>query len=231
MQKNGKEAGTAEKWNSREERFWENLQKARYHGFGAYEIPRPLKCETCMITRFVPFSEAKKVPKELRKETGIHFYIDDFRFERVWHYPDIYVPMFREFGAVLTPDFSCYGDFPKAIKLYAFYRNAWLGCYWQENGITVVPQASWSSPETLSYAFDGIPEDSVLAVSSVGVMKREQDRQFFLQGYHHLIETKHPLKILFHGRIPDEISRYPVQVVQMATFLEGLRSRAGTGKR
>lgn len=39
------------------------------------------------------------------KENGIHFYIDDYQFERIWEQPQKYLGKIAEFDCMLTPDF------------------------------------------------------------------------------------------------------------------------------
>ena len=49
-------------------------------------------------------------------ETGIHFFADDYAFERLWNSPEQYIDMLRKFQCVLSPDFSLYMDMPMAMK-------------------------------------------------------------------------------------------------------------------
>ncbi len=223
--KNGRKRVRSMK-RARQERFWENVNRAVYYGHGAYGIPRMTAVKECSITDFVPFTEARKVPEHRRKQTGLHFYLDDYRFEQIWRNPDRVLPLLSGFGAVIAPDFSCYTDFPEALRIYAVYRNAWLGCWWQENGIPAIPQATWSAAETLAYAFDGIPEDSVVAVSSVGCMKNSGARALFEKGMRCLIAEKRPRLLLFHGILPEGM---PGNIRRIPVFTDRFRKRQEGG--
>ena len=57
--------------------------------------------------------------------------------------------MLREFRYVLSPDFSTYTEFPKAIQIYNHYRKHWVGAYLQEAGVNVIPTISLSTEDSL----------------------------------------------------------------------------------
>lgn len=179
-------------------RNYENLQKAMYSGDGAYDIPMLNPVTEIDVDNWISFNYVKghKNPKK----TGVHFFVDDYQFERVWKYPEKYVGMLAKFGAVCTPDFSPYSDFPKAVQVFQHYKKHWCGAYWQEHGVTVIPTITWSSPDTLEWAFDGEPFGSIIATSTLG-MKTDA----ILEGYKLIMEYLEPVKILWKGKIPDEL--------------------------
>ena len=86
---------------------------------------------------------------------GVHFFLDDYQFERVWNRPDNYVDKLSKFDCVLTPDFSLYTDFPLAMQIWNTYRSRLIGRYWQDCGVTVIPTVSWSTHESYNFCFDG----------------------------------------------------------------------------
>ena len=118
--------------NYRNTRNYENLNKRIFKGVGPYEIPQieATHFESCEFIGFNYAAQAKK-----REEKGIHFFLDDYQFERLWKTPDRYLSMLYDFKYVMTPDFSTYTDFPKIIQIYNHYRKHWIGAYLQENGI------------------------------------------------------------------------------------------------
>ena len=185
-------------------RGYENLQKAIYSGVGEYDIPSLLPVtEISEVEKWISFNKAKTCRRTDNK--GVHFFIDDYQFERVWQQPDSYMRFLSGFAAVCTPDFSPYSDFPKVIQIYNHYRKHWLGAYWQENGITVIPTITWSSPETLDWAFDGEPVGGVVALSSVGMFDTAEHRNWLIDGYNMMIDVLEPVAILWKGKVPNEI--------------------------
>lgn len=43
--------------------------------------------------------------KDQSVDKTIHFYLDDYQFERLWNKPDTYIPMLKPYRSCLTPDF------------------------------------------------------------------------------------------------------------------------------
>ena len=59
------------------------------------------------LDEFIPFnSENFNVDGELVRGAGLHFFLEDYRFEAVWNRPGQALKGLRPYGAILTPDFS-----------------------------------------------------------------------------------------------------------------------------
>ena len=180
--------------------IFENLNKYSFLGVGEWGIPANCGFNSLeMPEKWVSFCERKSVANPANY--GLHFFIDDYRFQAVWTHPDRYIDLLRRFKVVLSPDFSMYTDMPKALQLYNHYRKQWLGAYWQECGVTVVPTVSWSDEDSFSWCFDGVPEKSVVAVSSVGTQKKREAKQAFAAGYARMMEHINPTCVIYHGRL------------------------------
>ena len=186
----------------RRTRNYENLQIAFYSGVGRYDMPA-LEPTEITTKHFLPFNYASSIKETACDEVGIHFFLDDYQFQRIWTEPVRYVNMLRRFSQVLTPDFSMYADFPIAIQIYNHYRRQWFGKLMQDAGIDVIPTVSWSTQESYSFCFDGIPQHAAVAVSSVGTRRTKEARQLFLSGYNEMLSRLEPQKILFAGAIPE----------------------------
>ena len=186
----------------RSTRAYENLQKVRFEGVGEYDIPALRPVRHCNIENWIGFNFAKGC--EEPEKHGVHFFIDDYQFERIWKDPERYTDMLLRFNGVCTPDFSPYSDFPKAIQVYNHYRKHWMGAYWQRNGMLVIPTITWSDPSTLEWCFDGEPKDSVVAMSSVGMFKSAEYKRWLMVGYEEMMRRIYPRKIIWRGFIPEE---------------------------
>lgn len=184
----------------RQQRNYENLNKAIYEGAGAYDIPEiaPADYE---VDNWLGFNYARTCDEP--QLHGVHFFIDDYQFLRVWTQPDTYLAMLAKFQAVLTPDFSTYTDFPKAVQVYNHYRKHWLGAYWQQHGIRVLPTISWSDEASFEWCFDGEPVGATVAVSSVGTQVNREAGRLFMAGYNEMLERLQPSKIIMYGKVPD----------------------------
>ena len=176
---------------------FENLDKAIFEGAGAFEVPEILPVGFCDVTDFIPFNYAKT--HKHAAEKGVHFFIDDYQFERVWNAPDSYVNMLRKFKCILAPDFSTYTDMPAALQIYNHYRKHWVARYFALQGITVIPTISWSTPDSFEWCFDGEPQNSVVAVSNVGCMRDGECRDLFFKGFEEMKRILSPSKILCYG--------------------------------
>lgn len=156
---------------------------------------------------------------------ALHFFLDDYRFETAWSAPERLLPRVLTVGASLTPDFSLWRDMPRAGQLWNTYRNRWCGAYWQSQGAEVIPTACWGAPDTFDFCFDGIPPNSIVAISSIGIRSSEIDRQLFRAGLQELISRTQPKLLLAYGRLRfcDDIDLPNVR--QYDTFWDRRRKR------
>ena len=197
------------------QRDFENWYKFNFDGVGQYGIPSLLP-EHIDTKKFISFNYAKGCKEP--DENGVHFFLHDYQFQRLWDMPERYMLMLRRFDCVFTPDFSLYADMPKAMQIYHHYKKQWLGAYWQANCITVVPTVSWSDQASFEWCFDGIPSQAAVAVSSVGCMKDSTSLKLFLNGYQEMLKRLQPKQILFYGTVPEQIDKK--SVIHIMSFQE-----------
>ena len=146
--------------------------------------------------RLIGFNYAK-TSKD--KNCGIHFFVDDYQFERVWTSPEKYVGILEKYQCILSPDFSLYMDMPMPMKIWNIYRSRQIGAYYQRQGITVIPTLSWAEPDTFRFCFQGIERGSVVAVSTVGVKRNAEARQIWTQGMDAALDAIKPSAVLLYG--------------------------------
>ena len=115
--------------------------------------------------RWTSFGEKAKIANA--ENTGIHFYVDDYKFESVWTRPDKWIDLLRACRAVVSPDYSNYTDMSRAQQLWNHYRRQWCARYWQERGVTVVSSLSWACGHLEAWNFAGIPRGTTCATSFV----------------------------------------------------------------
>ena len=191
------------------QRNYENVQKMMFDGVGEYGIPM-IEVTQYDGADFIGFNYAKSTKDPESK--AVHFFLDDYQFNRVWTDPDRYIEMLKRYKYVLTPDFSLYTDFPKALQIYNHYRKHWLGAYWQMFGINVIPTVCWSDQESFEWCFDGEPTHSVVSISSVGTQNSGEKKRKFLDGYFEMIDRLQPTQIIFYGSVPEECNGNIVRV-------------------
>lgn len=120
-----------------------NLASGMYEGVGKYGIPEIEPVYECDVNNWISFNYVKKYSTKKDNDMGVHFFLYDHQFERVWNTPDKYITYLSRYNCVLSPDFSIFPDFPLAVNLFNHYRKHWLAKYWQERGITVIPTICW----------------------------------------------------------------------------------------
>lgn len=194
------ETRTSENWSEKPGKFDVLNLRVRFPSSNLYGLP------DLQPTDFVPTSLAAwNMPRhrEHAGQTGgaLHFYLDDYRFETLWSSPERLLPRVLAVGASLTPDFSVWRDIPRASQIWNTYRSRWCGALWQACGVEVIPTVGWGAPDTYDFCFDGIPEDSIVSVSDVGMKANEIDKELFRLGMRELVARTRPKLILAYGRL------------------------------
>lgn len=158
---------------------------------------------------------------------AVHFFLDDYRFERAWRKPQLYMESLRRFPAVLGPDFSLYTDYPSPLQRWNHYRNQLLMAYWQHEGLCVIPTASWADADSYEWCFDGLPERSVIAISSVGCMVHREAKEAMLEGTAALIRSKRPKALWVYGKVPRPLEGLLAGYgIPFREFVHGMERRA-----
>lgn len=98
------------------------------------EIP-DLRLDLCPVGPDMPLVAWGSRVRSAQFRGTWHFYVDDYRFTRVWEQPESVV----ETGAVgaVELNYSVFDQTPFPIALIATYRKRWLARFWQERGLAV----------------------------------------------------------------------------------------------
>ncbi len=163
---------------------------------GEYDMPVLKAYKEEPPDRLIPFNVAR-CTKDF--DSGVHFFIDDYQFERIWQQPERYLQMLKRHRAVIAPDFSQYADTPQTLRIWQNYRGKALAAWWQNNGVNVIPNVTWSTPESFDYCFDGQPTDSVIAINCQGILSSELSMYFWRTGYEEALRRLKPRIILRYG--------------------------------
>ena len=166
---------------------------------GAFEFPR-LKPGYQVPGQLIAFSKAISC-----KEYGqwVHFFEDDYLFERLWNNPRKYLPILKKYQGVILPDFSLYRDMPLVMQLWNIFRSRVIGNWLQNNGVKIIPNIRYGDHRTYQICCNGIARHSVIAVGSHGNMKNKEDREIFLKGLEIVVKILEPSVIIVFGTAPD----------------------------
>ena len=177
-----------------------NLELGLFPLDGPFGIPKLVPAHLNDCIPWIPFNCV--MSDQHREAHGVHFFIDDYLFQRTWNDPWRYAHLLSGYQAVMTPDFSMFTDYPVAVQLYNHWRKHQLGAYWQSLGMTVIPSICWSDHDSYAWCFDGEPVGGTVAVSSVGTQKNPLARTLFLDGYEEMMRRLLPEKVIFFGDVP-----------------------------
>ena len=176
-----------------------DCDRGLYAGVGYYDIPQlsPVT-ELPEITEWIGFNYVLSDKEPEGK--AVHFFVDDYQFERLWKNPEKYVDKLKQYVCVATPDFSPYADMPLVCQLYNHYRKHWVGAYLQSNGVTVIPTIRASQDErSLDWYLDGEPKGGIVLISDMWT-KTEETKEGFLREYNGMLEKLNPVKTFVYGK-------------------------------
>nr|WP_027871320.1 DUF4417 domain-containing protein [[Eubacterium] cellulosolvens] len=197
---------------------WDLIESADF--VGPHHHPKlSAVLELPEVKRLVTLNNA---PSEKRpEECGLCFYTKDSVIERIWNNPVKYLSVIKRFPLVIGLDYSILCNMFYPQQVYNCWRN-YVMTYWlQCNHPVVIPNAGYGGQETFSWAFDGLPEDSWLAITTQGCLDSYVLKWSLLNGLHELIRQKHPRGILVYGRFPKEwMDKFPVPIVIFPSFSE-----------
>jgi hypothetical protein len=130
----------------------------------------------------------------------LSFFVDDWRFEAAWNYPNRFVTGLLSSGwaAVCEPDFSVWSDVPPAEQIWAVYRARWCARFWQERGLSVIPCLNWSNRSSYRWAWDGIPVG--VPVVAIECQTHGGNLEAFNEGLAAACERVQPKHLLIYGK-------------------------------
>ncbi|MGM9645435.1 MAG: DUF4417 domain-containing protein [Eubacteriales bacterium] len=164
---------------------------------GKWGIPvvRKQKLDTSNI-KLIACSDTRANDRLENKINGVHFFVDDYRFNGIYNNPERTFEKFSQYAFLLSPDFSTYADMDLWRQLENVAKNRWVGAYWQSKGLVVIPTISWSDSRSFEFCFDGVEQGGTVAVGMIGC---KNSRIGFMRGYNEMLERLQPRKIIVFG--------------------------------
>lgn len=206
------------------ERSWQNTQISVFDSASPYGIPAMAPVEPVpdgIVWEGFNYALTETAPAG----KGLHFFLDDYQFERVWASPDRYLNLLSRFDYVIAPDFSQYGNWPGALNLYNHYRKMWCAAYWQECGIRVVPYVIYRE-DLAAWALDGIPANAPICMSSVSDMNKKQRVSQLREEVEYVLGTLRPSQLLWYGAAPEWLREvYAGPLIHIPPFSASIEKR------
>lgn len=163
----------------------------------------------------------------LGTDEAICFFEYDYTFSQVLKSPQEYIEDLKRFKYVMPLDCSLYVDAPLPVQITNLYRSRMVGSYLQRHGINIIPLVRWGNDLTYTtkyfpekIAFLGIPRNSIIAISTYGVMKKRKNRHFFQQGFAAMVSTLTPKVILVYGSMPRSVFAPYLQQAKFVHYMD-----------
>lgn len=106
-----------------------------------------------------------------------YFYTDDFHFEPVYNDPAKNTKKILNLGiqTAFMPNYTIYEDMPTALWVYAAYRSFFVGRYFQEAGLRVIPDIQTGmSDAVLDVSLIGIPQGAGVVATQAQMTKGDK---------------------------------------------------------
>lgn len=175
---------------------------------GKYGFPQLEECRLLPIGKSCTFNQLLTLPEP--QDYWVNCFCDDYQFERLWNNYDHYLPLLQQSKGFITTDFSLYRDYDDPWLIWNCYRNRVMAYASQKAGIPSIPTAGFGGERTWDWCFDGLPQNSTIAITTNGTLSDCEARRLFVGGVDALVNTLHPWAIVVCGSYPGWLDKkYP----------------------
>ena len=174
-----------------------------FETMGRYQLPLIKKQQLDLSDiKLIAISDTKYNDRDENRKKGVHFFVDDYKFESVYRNPEKALVRLSQYAFVLTPDFSTYSNMDYWRQLESIAHSRWCGAFWQDQGLIVIPTISWSTSESYDFCFDAVEEGSIVAIGMIGCKKSKDE---FMAGYNEMLKRIKPTAIICFGKPFEEM--------------------------
>lgn len=191
-----------------EKKYDELFQADLLHGaelIGPYEFPR-IKATSSIPETVVPFDKAISGKNTT---SWVHFFEDDFAFQRYLNRPFKYLEAFINHPGIYSPDCSVLVNLPLFKQIESIGKSRMLGSLAQRIGFDVIPTVRWGLAESYSFAFESLDPGGTKAIGSIGCSKNPELKHIFNSGIPEMLVRLQPETVILHGPYHEE-SLYPI---------------------
>ncbi|AKL88379.1 ParB-like partition protein [Gordonia phage GMA6] len=139
-------------------------------------------------------------------KTILAFNTYDTKFISWWETPAYNLArlMVKGLTTAVVPDFSYYYTEARIHHLWGVYRANWLGRFFAEAGLQVVPRLQWDfrDPEFMETALPGVPLNTPTLECSIQNINEEEDRKKAAKQLRDLLEHIKPEQFMVYGGNP-----------------------------
>jgi hypothetical protein len=133
--------------------------------------------------------------------TLLAFYTNDERFESFWDVPDKYTSKLINSGIkyAISPNYSLWADASRSAHLYNTFRSRWIARYFQDAGITIIPDINWADESSFEFCLLGIPYSPPAIAVQLQTVKLDSEVERAVSGLKIAVERLQPGSILVYG--------------------------------
>ena len=196
----------------------ENIHKGIFEGEGLYDMPAlEAVTELPPIREWIGFNYVLSDKDPEGK--AVHFFVDDYQFERVWNNPEKYLDKLKQYVCVATPDFSPYENMPHVLQLMSHYKKQWVGRWLQYHGVTAIPTIR--PVLNRDWWLDGIPEGGIYISSAMWSKDVETSTEENSEYDKIIIERLKPKKMFMYRGGGDNLYRkYGIECEYIKSFAQ-----------
>lgn len=175
------------------------FMRNEFETMGKWNIPI-IKKQTISLKNIelIACSNTRNNDNENNKKKGVHFFVDDYRFEGIYNHPAKSLKKYSQYAFLLSPDFSTYAEMNLWRQIENVAKNRWCGAYWQIRGLNVIPTTSWSTIRSYDFCFDGVEENSIVSVGMIGC--KRNNKLNFMRGYNAMLDIINPKAVICLGK-------------------------------
>lgn len=179
------------------------FMRNEYETTGKWQIPFIQKqvIDTSNLS-LIACSDTRSNDNAENKRCGVHFFVDDYRFSGIYNDPEKSLAKLSQYAFLLTPDYSTYSDMNLWRQLESVAHSRWVGAFWQSKGLKVIPTISWGDARSYGFCFDGVEQNSVVAVGMIGC---KHNKLAFMRGYNAMLDRLLPSAIICFGKPFDDM--------------------------
>ena len=156
--------------------------------------------------RLANFMERKRI--QTPQNYCLEMFVNDYEFAKLWRSFDKILPELLKFQAIMGVDVSNYRDVPAKISSALDTLGKLITAKIQRKGLTVIPCVSWRMNQIYEESFEGIPSNSVLAISNNGILRDKLSRFYFVEGVYALNQMRTPTVLIIVGAEMEELKMF-----------------------
>lgn len=138
-------------------------------------IPK-LRPDLCADFIDAPVRGWGSVSRASRMRGTWHFYVDDFKFNKLWDDPN--KALVSDSVCIVEINFTINDQMPYPVALYRIYQKRWIARYWQERGLRIFVDLN-APANYMDLNWEGVPAGwSAFATSATDSRLDELEAQY-----------------------------------------------------